>query len=60
MNQNPSIVSFDYIRQNIGDMKDLALIFLVSIPLSILLYILFSKYRHYMLVDLGDHKWLIK
>jgi hypothetical protein len=36
------------------------IIFLISVPLSLLLYMVFSKYRHYILIDLGFHKWLIK
>jgi hypothetical protein len=40
--------------------EDLYVIFLISVPLSLLLYLVFSKYRHWVLVDLGFHKWLIK
>jgi hypothetical protein len=40
--------------------KGLYLIFLLSIPLSLFFYILYSRYRHWILVDLGEHKWLVK
>jgi hypothetical protein len=60
MNQKTSIFSLEYIRANVGDLQDLVLIFVVSIPLSVLIYILFSKYRHWTEVDLVDHKWLIR
>ena len=33
---------------------------LISIPLSLLLYFLLSSRKHKTLVDLGDHKWLVK
>lgn len=44
----------------LGSIQQLYIIFLVSVPLSLLLYLMFTKYRHYMLVELGHHKWLIK
>lgn len=40
--------------------QDFYLPVLISIPLSFLLYLLFHKYRHWILVNLGEHKWLIK
>jgi hypothetical protein len=40
--------------------SEIYIAFLIAIPLSILLYILFNKYQHKILVDLGYHKWLIK
>lgn len=27
---------------------------------ALFLYIMYSKFKHYVLVDLGHHKWLIK
>lgn len=27
---------------------------------ALFLYVMYSKFKHYMLVDLGHHKWLIK
>jgi hypothetical protein len=51
----------DYGTQGIlASLQQIYVIFLVSVPLSLLLYLMFSKYRHYILVDLGHHKWLIK
>jgi hypothetical protein len=32
----------------------------VSLPLSFLLYLLFSRYKHKLHVNLGDHNWLIQ
>jgi len=40
--------------------QDMYVVFLISVPLSLLLYLIFSRYRHWMLIDLGNHKWLIK
>ena len=40
---------------------ELYILFMISIPLSLFLYLLFSRGRHKTLVDLGrGHKWLIK
>jgi hypothetical protein len=39
---------------------ELYILFLISVPLSLLLYLLFNRHRSKMLVDLGFHKWLIK
>jgi hypothetical protein len=39
---------------------EMYVLFLISVPLSLLLFILFSHHRHKTLVDLGEHKWLIK
>jgi hypothetical protein len=60
MNQNTSFFSLEFFKANLGDIKDVSLIFLVSVPLSVLIYIIFSRYRHWMEVDLVDHTWLVK
>ena len=39
---------------------DLYLIFVIAIPISILAYLIFDKYRHKILVDLGQHKWIVR
>ena len=39
---------------------DYYVVFLVSIPISLLLYLYYSKHRHWLLIDLGHHKWLTK
>ena len=39
---------------------DYYVVFLVSIPISLLLYLYYSKHRHWLLVDLGHHQWLTK
>lgn len=41
-------------------LADYYLVFLISIPLSLLLYLYFSKHRHWIVVDLGHHRWLTK
>ncbi len=41
-------------------LPQLYVIFLVSMPLSLLLFLMFTKYKHSKLVDLGFHKWIIK
>lgn len=46
-----------YLNKNLGE---LYILFLISVPLSLLLFILFNKHRTKILVDLGDHKWIIK
>ncbi len=33
---------------------------IISSLVALFFYIMYSKFRHYMLVDLGHHKWLIK
>lgn len=38
---------------------DWGVIFIITIPLSMFLYLLKAKKRHHMLVDLGNHKWII-
>jgi hypothetical protein len=44
----------------VSSLQQIYIVFLISVPLSLLLFIMFTKYRHYLLVDLGHHKWLIK
>ena len=39
---------------------DLYLIFTFSVPVSILIYLIFDKYRHKILVELGQHKWIVR
>jgi len=40
---------------------EIYIILMIVIPFSLLLYILFSKGKHKILIDLGrGHKWLIK
>jgi hypothetical protein len=39
---------------------DIFVIFMISAPLSLLLFLIFNRYRHWILVDLGTHKWLVK
>jgi len=39
---------------------EIFILFMISIPISLLLYLLFNRYRQKMLIDLGQHKWLIK
>jgi len=57
---------FDQVVQTLGTeninktIQDMYVVFLISVPLSLLLYLIFSRYRHWLLVDLGNHKWLIK
>lgn len=41
-------------------LEQLYIIFLVSVPLSLLLYLVFTKSKKMIMVDLGKHKWLIK
>ena len=39
---------------------ELYLLFLISVPLSLLLFFLFHQRHGKTLVDLGHHKWIIK
>jgi hypothetical protein len=40
---------------------EIYILLIISVPLSLILYLLFSKGNHKTLVDLGHgHKWLIK
>lgn len=39
---------------------DLYLIFTITVPISILIYLIFERYRIKMFVDLGNHKWIVK
>ncbi|MEI6728244.1 MAG: hypothetical protein WCK98_01240 [bacterium] len=39
---------------------ELYILFLISVPLSLLLFMLFNGHRSKTLVDLGHHKWIIK
>ncbi len=48
-------------RYLIKTQAELYILFMISIPLSLLLYLLFGRGKHKTLVDLGrGHKWLIK
>lgn len=38
---------------------DWSVVLIVSIPLSMFLYLANNKYQHDMLIDLGQHKWII-
>jgi hypothetical protein len=38
----------------------LMIVCIISALAALFLYIMYSKFKHYMLVDLGHHKWLIK
>ncbi len=41
--------------------NELFLIFMVSVPFSLFMYFFFiRKHRNKMLVDLGQHKWILK
>ena len=60
MNQLQTVLSGNNLSGIGADAKDIGLIFFVSIPLSVLLYIIFSRHRHWMLVDLGHHNWLVR
>jgi hypothetical protein len=60
MNPIQTILSGQAIQGLSKDIQDLMLIFFVSVPLSVLIYIIFSKHRHWKIVDLGHHTWLIK
>ena len=33
---------------------------LISVPISLLLYLIFHRYNHSIVVNLGGHRWLIK
>ncbi len=39
---------------------DLYLIFAITVPISILVYLIFERYRTKLFVDLGNHKWIVK
>jgi hypothetical protein len=39
---------------------DLYLIFTITVPISILIYLIFERYRIKLFVDLGNHKWIVK
>jgi hypothetical protein len=39
---------------------DLYAILAFAIPISLLFYLIFDRYKHKILVDLGHHKWIIK
>jgi hypothetical protein len=49
--------NFNTLVQSLNDIFN---IFLISVPLSLLLYLIFAKYKKWIVVDLGNHKWLIK
>lgn len=42
---------------NLGSESYIA--FLVAIPISFLLYLVYNRLQHKILVNLGDQKWLI-
>ncbi|MBC7405968.1 MAG: hypothetical protein H7230_00645 [Candidatus Parcubacteria bacterium] len=33
---------------------------LISVPISLLLYLIFHRYNHSIVVNLGEHRWVIK
>gem|GEM_PF-4101344 len=43
-----------------NNLSQLYIVFLITVPLSLMLYLIFNKYQHQILVDLGDHKWLVR
>jgi len=47
-----------------GDTREIAyhffIVFVTSSLLALFLYIFNNKLKHYLLIDLGFHKWLIK
>ncbi len=47
-----------------GDVKEIMYHFMVVTVISgliaMFLYIMHNKFKHQILIDLGDHKWLIK
>jgi hypothetical protein len=45
---------------NSRSIMDMFLLFTFVIPASILFYLIFDKFRHKILVDLGQHKWLVR
>ena len=46
-----------FFYKNLGEFY---LLFLITVPLSLLLFLLFSRKKHKTLVDLGEHRWLVK
>jgi hypothetical protein len=46
-----------YFYKTVGEIY---ILFIISVPLSLLLYMLFNRHRDKIMVDLGEHKWLIK
>jgi hypothetical protein len=44
----------------LGVLSNLWQVAILAIPISLLMYIMTQKYNHYILVDTGNHKWLIK
>ncbi len=47
----------DFVMKSI---QDIVVVLIISIPLSLILYIMFNKNRRLILIDLGQHKWIIK
>jgi hypothetical protein len=48
-------------RTVLKNQTELYILVMITVPLSLLLYLLFSRSKHKTLVDLGrGHKWLIK
>jgi hypothetical protein len=41
-------------------LQDIVVVLIISVPLSLILYIMFNKNRKWVLIDLGQHKWIIK
>jgi hypothetical protein len=58
-NINPIMVRIGFDKSTKA-LLDIYWIFVVAIPLSLLLYLIFDRYKHKILVDLGHHKWIIK
>jgi hypothetical protein len=48
------------LQDGFRSLADLYLIFTITVPISILVYLIFERYRIKMFVDLGNHKWIVK
>jgi hypothetical protein len=48
------------LQDGLRSLLDLYYIFAITVPISILIYLIFERYRIKLFVDLGNHKWIVK
>lgn len=54
------IIINDWIGKITTLWSEIYIVFFITLPVSFLIFIVFNKLQHKIIVNLGDQKWLIK